>query len=63
MDTLLPKPGDFLLYIGSKFNMTVGRHYSILRKDYSVITAYAVCVLDDTGIECWLDLIEFSLIE
>lgn len=62
-ETLLPTVGEELMYIGSKFNLTVGRYYRVIRRDYSVISAYAICVLDDVGIETWCELVEFSLLD
>lgn len=63
MDDLLPKRNEELVYIGSKHNFTLGKYYTVLRKDYSVVTAYSICVIDDNEQECWVDLTEFSLID
>ena len=60
---LLPQRGEQIPYIGNRFNLTHGNYYKVIRFDYSTLLNLFVCVVDDEGIEEWVELNEFNLIE
>lgn len=63
MDNLLPKPGEELLFIGNRFNLITDKYYKVVRRSYNIVCAYEICIVDEFGIETWVPLVEFSLIE
>lgn len=62
-DDLLPKPGEWIKFLGSDYNLTFNQYYQVISRDYQIQSAYYVCVKDDKGFQIWVPLVQFSLID
>lgn len=62
-DDLLPKPGEWIKFLGSDYNLTFNQYYQVISRDYQIQCAYYVCVKDDKGFQIWVPLVQFSLID
>ncbi len=63
IDSIMPQVGEYICFIGSNHTLTSGKYYEIRRIDYKIQLDFYVCIINDSGFEDWLPLVQFDLIE